>query len=355
MAAQSEQQNDIDDETKDAEEFEAKSLSKKKRNITFKRPGHIAESIDSEAPAPMPKKHHEHHLHATKAKAVPAPVPKSVKVEAPEPAPAAPVPIVEPIKQQEPTPAPAPAKVHVEEKTTSTQAENIIADGITESPDIDKAEAKFDDFANGADRFDPDDTTSKPKLGALVQKASDDALDGDSDSQVAKMLKSTDNQPLNTADDIEEPIVSSDKEKSVKDDEDPNFNKEMMKTRVGEPASAAKKMKKEMEKLDKDEAKYEEKTENVVKETLQKPEKDFDDANLKDSDNCEPPEIKPIVALSQQPKKTKKDKEAEDKAEEEEDTIQEKEAKAKELAKARADSKKFEAAEKAKVLAKKKA
>lgn len=125
--------------------------------------------------APKPVQHHHHKMHV--AKVAPATIQERTvaAISAPKPV----------IHAQ-----PARAMLHVTPKTTSTQAENIISDGISESPDVDKAENKFDEMANAADRFDADDNTSKPN--SLVQKASDDLVAGDTDSQIATIMKKSD-------------------------------------------------------------------------------------------------------------------------------------------------------------------
>ena len=129
--------------------------------------------------ASKPVQHHHHKTHV--AKVAPATIQERTVAATPVPKHAAPA--IKPVVH-------AHSQLHFTPKTTSTQAENIISDGISESPEIDKAESKFDDFANAADKFDSDDKTSKPN--SLVQKASDDLVAGDTDSQIAKIMKKND-------------------------------------------------------------------------------------------------------------------------------------------------------------------
>lgn len=121
--------------------------------------------------------------------------------------------------------------------------------------------------------------------------------------------------------------------------------------KFGESDDTSAKLRKDFKATEKKEAKAERKADKLRTTTQQEPEKDADDEIVKDIDQCEEKVSTPIVALVQKqhnkPKKTKKDKEAQEKNEGEE-TLGEKDARKKVLAKAKFDSKKFDAAVKAK-------
>lgn len=121
--------------------------------------------------------------------------------------------------------------------------------------------------------------------------------------------------------------------------------------KFGESDDTSANLRKDFKATEKKEAEAERKADKMKTTTQQEPEKDLDDEINKDIDQCEEKVSTPIVALVQKqhnnPKKTKKDKEAEEKNEDEE-TLGEKDALKKELTKAKFNSKKFEAAVKAK-------
>jgi len=185
--------------------MEVEAAPKNKKTITVTRPGQETEEIAAAAQVEQPT----------------APVAKPVKHKHAQA---------------------AASQTHVTKKTTSTQAENIISDGLTESPDIDQAESKFDDFANAADKFDSDDTTSHPtKSSSLVQNDADDLVTQDSDHQIANILKKSDAENLDNADDSKDPKIETEKED--KSGSDPNFNKSNSK--FGESDDTTAKLKKE--------------------------------------------------------------------------------------------------------------
>lgn len=152
---------------------------------------------------------------------MPVPVPKQVPVKAPTPAPR-PAPIPAPASRPIVKPAAPKSAPRVAEKPSSvTKLENVIADGITESPEVDKAENKFDDYANGFDRFDPDDTTSKPKLRSFAQSFAEDiAINSNTDSVITKMMKSADSQPS-----VDPNVKTPEKKPVYPKTVDPNFSK----------------------------------------------------------------------------------------------------------------------------------
>ena len=263
--------------------MEVEAAPKNKRTITVTRPGQETEEIATAAQVEQPT-----------------------------------APVAKPVKHKH-TQA-ATSQTHVTKKTTSTQAENIISDGLTESPDIDQAESKFDDFANAADKFDSDDTSSHPtKSSSLVQNVADDLITQDSDNQIANILKKSDAENLDSADDSKDPPIETEKEDKTSD---PNFNKGNNK--FGESDDTTAKLKKEYEASEKKEAANEKKNDNVVTASKEEPEKDADDQTIKDIDVCEEKVPTPVIALNQveKPKKTKADAEAQEKNEDEE-TMQE--------------------------------